>query len=189
MHRIRSVIKQTTVPSWVNSVPHNYGDASAGVLKADEWRTLSTIYFPIALISLWSEGLSCSVPHPAKFRGVLDHTMPAVSVISLACTRTVTQARSDAYLSCMTQYLKDLQVIHPHASFVPYYHMALHLPHFFRLFGPARSWWCFPYERLIGQIQRILSNHKTGELNLSRCLTIHLYCHQDKWSQRYSILT
>ena len=90
MHRIRSVIKQTTVPSWVNSVPHNYGDASAGVLKADEWRTLSTIYFPIALISLWSEGLSCSVLHPAKFRGVLDHTMLAVSVISLACTRTVT---------------------------------------------------------------------------------------------------
>ena len=163
MQRIRSVIKETTVPSWVNSVPCNYGDASAGVLKADEWRNLGTIYFPIALISLWSESLSGSVPNAAGFRRVLDHTMLAVSVISLACMRTVTQARSDAYLSCMTKYLQDLQEIHPHASFVPYYHMVLHLPHFFRLFGPARSWWCFPYERLIGQIQRLLSNHKIGE--------------------------
>ena len=52
MQRIRSVIKETMVPSWVNSVPCNYGDASAGVLKADEWRNLGTIYFPIALIGL-----------------------------------------------------------------------------------------------------------------------------------------
>jgi len=40
----------------------------------------------------------------------------------------------------------------------------MHLPLFFSLFGPVRSWWCFPFERLIGQIQRLLSNHKLGKV-------------------------
>ena len=107
MQRIRSVIKETMVPSWVNSVPCNYGDVSAGVLKADEWCNLGMIYFPIALISLWSESLPGSVPNTAGFCCVLDHMMFTVSVISLACMHTVTQAHSDAYLSCMTKYLQD----------------------------------------------------------------------------------
>ena len=163
MQHIRSVIKETMVPSWVNSVPYNYRDASAGVLKADEWWNLGTIYFLIALISLWSKSLPGSIPNAAGFHHVLDHTMFTVSVISLACMHIVTQACSDAYLSCMTKYLQDLQEIHLHASFVPYYRMVLHLPHFFHSFGPTCSWWCFPYEYLIGQIQQLLSNHKISE--------------------------
>ena len=163
MRCIKTVIKETTVASWINSVPHNYGDSAAGVLKANEWQNLATIYFPIALISLWGEGVSGRIENAVQFRHVLDHTMLAVSMISLACMCTMTKARSDVYLSCLTQYLQDLPVIHPHANFVPYYHMAFHLPHFFHLFGPVCSWWCFPFEHLIGQIQRILSNHKVGK--------------------------
>ena len=37
MRRIQVIIKDTVVPSWINSVPYNYGEAAAGVLKADEW--------------------------------------------------------------------------------------------------------------------------------------------------------
>ena len=163
MQRSKKVIKETTVPSWINSVPHNYGDAAAGVLKANEWWNLMTIYFPIALISQWDEAFSGPIEQAAQFRRVLDHTMLVISVVSLACMRMMTQTHSDAYLSCLTQYLQDLQVLHPHASFVPNYHMVLHLPHFFCLFGPVRSWWCFPFECLIGQIQQLLSNHKVGK--------------------------
>lgn len=64
----------------------------------------------------------------------------------------------------MTQYLDNLIKIHPHANYKPKHHMSMHLPHFFSLFGPVRSWWCFPFERLIGQIQRLLSNHKLGQM-------------------------
>ena len=34
---IQSVIQNTVTPSWINSVPHNYGEASAGSIKAAEW--------------------------------------------------------------------------------------------------------------------------------------------------------
>jgi hypothetical protein len=163
MERIKEVIVNTTTPSWVNSVPKNYGDASAGVMKADEWRLLSTIYLPLALISMWGVGTTHTSPtNSIRFHRILNHTMLLVSAISLACKHTMSQAHSSAYLTCLVQYLKELVDIHPDANHLPNHHMAMHLPHFFHLFGPVRSWWCFPFERLIGQIQRLLSNHKLG---------------------------
>jgi hypothetical protein len=164
MQCIKDVIWNTTVPSWLNSVPYNYGEAKAGTMKADEWRNLSTIFLPLALISMW--GINSQHPsndNAIKLRQILDHTMLLVSAISLACMCTMTRARSDAYIQCMIEYLNQLPLLHPEATFKPNHHMLMHLPFFFQLFGPARCWWTFPFERLIGQIQRLLSNHKMGE--------------------------
>jgi hypothetical protein len=155
-------------------VPHNYGDAAAGSIKADEWRNLSTIYFPLALISMWGEGTSHASPNDAyQFQKILDHTMLLVSAISLACMHTMTKARAAAYLDCMVQYLSDLKTLYPGINPRPNHHMSMHLPLFFALFGPVRSWWCFPFERLIGQIQRLLSNHKLGEI-MYFCVFVYL---------------
>lgn len=113
---------------------------------------------------MWGEGTSHpSLQDAVMLRQILDHTMLVVSAISLACMRTMTQTRATAYIDAMAQYLKDLIILHPETSYRPNHHMSMHLPHFLRLFGPVRSWWCFPFERLIGQIQRLLSNHKIGE--------------------------
>lgn len=163
MQRIHDVIMEVSVPTWITPVPPKFGEAGTGTLKADEWRSLATIYLPIALISMWG-GWSkhTSDRHASAYRRILDHTMLLVGVITLACFRKMTAARIDAFLACMTQYLSDLNKVHPHGSFKPNHHMTMHLPHFFKLFGPARGWWCFPFERSIGQIQRLLSNHKLG---------------------------
>jgi hypothetical protein len=98
MARIREVIKDTATPSWLPSVPHNFGDTAAGTLKADEWRTMTTVYLPMALISLWGKGTShASQLAAARLKGVLDHTMALVSAIILACMRTMTEDRMTAY--------------------------------------------------------------------------------------------
>ncbi|KAF7340362.1 hypothetical protein MVEN_01955500 [Mycena venus] len=47
---IQEVIAKTVTPSWINSVPKNYGESNAGTIKAVEWRLLATIYIPIALV-------------------------------------------------------------------------------------------------------------------------------------------
>ena len=52
MQCIHDVIKDTVTPSWINSVPYNCGEAAAGVLNADEWCDMATIFFPLALISM-----------------------------------------------------------------------------------------------------------------------------------------
>ncbi|KAJ6491081.1 hypothetical protein C8R45DRAFT_826136, partial [Mycena sanguinolenta] len=68
---IQRVIAETATPSWINSVPKNYSESNAGTIKADEWRTLATIYLPIALIILWGDW----VPTESRFLGMLDHSM------------------------------------------------------------------------------------------------------------------
>ncbi|KAK0211558.1 hypothetical protein IW262DRAFT_1237382, partial [Armillaria fumosa] len=72
---IQRVIKETVTPSWINSVPSKYGEDSAGSIKADEWRTLSTVFLPLALVTLWGDN-DGKEPDPSSYLlQVLDHTM------------------------------------------------------------------------------------------------------------------
>lgn len=168
MARIQKTIKNTITPSWVDSVPYNFGDAAAGNLKANEWRTLATIYLPIALVLSWGEG----TVHPSsdlkfKLRQVLDHTMALFSATRLACMRYTNSSRISAYRELMVFYVRNLEVLYPDAPKKTNPHMSLHIYEFLKLFGPVYSWWCFPFERLIGILQRQPTNHKFG---LSFCL-------------------
>ena len=52
LQHIQEVIWDTSTPSWLVSVPANFGNPAAGMLKADEWCSLIMVYMPIALISL-----------------------------------------------------------------------------------------------------------------------------------------
>jgi hypothetical protein len=142
MQRIRDVIKNTATPSWIHSVPYNFGDAAAGLLKADEWHTMSTIYLPLALVSLWGEGTSHPSPDiGTKLCCVLDHPMAVVSAVTLACSRTMSQAHAIAYRTYIAIYIRDLQNLHPTATHRTNHHMAMHIYDFLRLFGPIHSWW------------------------------------------------
>jgi hypothetical protein len=163
LERIRNVIRETTTPTWLGSVPKNFGEASAGTIKADEWRSLITIYLPIALVSLWGAGTSHSSDELAVcLRIMLDHTMELVCAVYLACARTMSARRAQAYRSHIAAYVGKLQEIHPTFSLRPNHHASFHIYDYLLLFGPAHSWWCFPFERLIGIIQRIPINHKFG---------------------------
>jgi hypothetical protein len=163
LDRIRDVIKNTVTPAWLNPVPSNFGYAAAGTLKAAEWRTLAAVYLPIALVTLWGEGSN----HPShkvasNLRQVLDNTMALFSAAQLACMRKLTNEDIDAYHEQITRYVKDFQVLYPSIKCRPNHHMAQHIPKFLRSFGPVQSWWCFPFERLIGVLQRLPSNNKLG---------------------------
>jgi hypothetical protein len=160
---VRDAIINTETPSWINSVPKNFGEASHGVLKADEWRTLSTIYLPLALVTLWGEGTEHkSSADASNFRRILDHTMALVSAIRLACLRIMTRARAESYRQLMAMYVRELVDIYPHATHRPNHHVSFHIYDFLLLFGPVHSWWCFPFERLIGILQRTPNNHQFG---------------------------
>ncbi|KIJ57971.1 hypothetical protein HYDPIDRAFT_44688 [Hydnomerulius pinastri MD-312] len=73
-------------------------------------------------------------------------------------------ARASAYRSCIASYVGNLKRIHPAFDLRPNHHASFHIYDYLLLFGPVHSWWTFPFERLIGTLQRLPSNHKTGEL-------------------------
>ncbi|KAF8809397.1 hypothetical protein BYT27DRAFT_7254534 [Phlegmacium glaucopus] len=64
----------------------------------------------------------------------------------------------------MQAYFTGLKTLFPEYGFHPNHHLALHLHQYLLLFGPVHAWWTFPFERMIGMLQRIPTNGKIGEL-------------------------
>lgn len=163
MEHIRDVIHRTDTPTSINSVPTNFGSASAGTMKADEWRTLFAIYLPVALICLWGE----DSPHPLAqssehARDILQNTMDLVCAVLVATKRMMSPRRARAYRDYLVRYVEGLKVLYPDHDIKPNVHMAFHVYEFLLLYGPMHSWWCFPFERLIGHLQRLPQNHIFG---------------------------
>ncbi|KAJ7080261.1 hypothetical protein C8R44DRAFT_653822 [Mycena epipterygia] len=162
---IQRVISKTATPSWINSVPRNYGESSAGTIKADEWRTLATIYIPIALVLMWGDQPE---EDAERLLAMLHHSMALFQAVTLVCRYSSSQPRADAYRQFIKEWVDGLITNHPHSSEHNArinIHAAFHIYDFILLFGPIMAWWCFPFERLIGALQRInKNNHIGGEL-------------------------
>lgn len=162
LKKVRAVIEATDVPSWIASVPLDWGSSAAGTPKADQWRSMVTIYFPIALILSWHG--SDDDDEGRSRRQLLELTMCLVQATWSACRKRTSSERQAVYLKCMCTYLRNLQNIIECATFRPNHHFSLHLFEFLELWGPVYSWWCFPFERINGSLQRIATNNIFGML-------------------------
>ena len=171
MSELRSDIEHTYTPSWLTSVPTNLGEPSHGKLKADQWRTLGTTYLPVSLIHLWDK-LEDDDQRSQQCKKLLAVTLSLISAVIVASSRTTSQEKADLYLHHMQTYLNGLRELFPRYRFLPNQHMALHLAEYLQLYGPVHSWWTFPFERLIGMLQRIPNNFQDGEFHLHISLTI-----------------
>lgn len=166
LSQIRADLSEISTPTWVTSVPSNLGSASHGKLKADQWRTLGITHLPLSLIRLW--GLRDSNDQRTqKCKEILDVTISLISAVVLASSRITSPAIATAYLINMKAYMEGVKKLFPHYRFCPNHHMALHLHEYLRRFGPVHGWWTFPFERLIGMLERIPTNFKIGMLRSS----------------------
>ena len=163
MAQLRSDIENMATPSWLTSVPTNLGEPSHGKLKADQWRTLGTTYLPISLIRLWNQLEDGDAKRSQQCKKLLEVTLSLISAVIIASSRTTSQEKANLYLHHMQNYLKGLRELFPQYRFLPNQHMALHLAEYLKLYGPVHSWWTFPFERLIGILQRIPNNFQTGQ--------------------------
>ncbi|KAJ7177737.1 hypothetical protein C8R46DRAFT_889163 [Mycena filopes] len=146
-------------PSWLTSVPsHVGGESSDGKLKSDQWRTLGTVYLPITLIRMWHAS------EDPQRRELLDLTMDLVSAVILASSRITSPQNSRLCRDFLLSYRAKLKKTYPHYRCHPNHHMALHIPEFLLLFGPVHGWWTFPFERMIGKLQRVPTNYKPGKM-------------------------
>ncbi|KAM6490440.1 hypothetical protein JOM56_014113 [Amanita muscaria] len=135
---------------------HVGASSGSGKVKADQWRTLGTIYLPVAMALLW--------PTPDDdYRKLLDTTFSLLLAITTACSHVTSSTHADNYREYMKEYIEGLKELFPDLDLLPNHHMAQHLHEYIIQYGPVHSWWTFPFERLIGIIQRIPNNGKYGE--------------------------
>ncbi|KAJ7819315.1 hypothetical protein B0H13DRAFT_2378458 [Mycena leptocephala] len=77
----------------------------------------------------------------------------------------VTLDRVRAYRQFIKEWVDGINKHHPHTTDHARrtnIHAAFHIYDFLLLFGPIISWWCFPFERLIGVLQKITTNDQIG---------------------------
>ena len=150
--------------SWLTSVPTNLGEAKHGKLKADQWRTLGTTYLPISLIWMWYQVEDSTDQRFIQCRKLLEAMLSLISAVVIASSQMISQEKTDLYLHHMQSYLKGLCELFPRYRFLPNQHMVLHLAEYLQLYGPVHLWWTFPFECLIGMLQRIPNNFQNGKL-------------------------
>lgn len=160
---IRLDIANMRKPSWLASVPADFGSARHGKLKADQWRVLGMAYLPVSLVRLWHNPDIGDPEARLMQRKLLDATMSLISAVRIATSATTSRSRAALYREHLLFYLTTLKEIIPTYKLHPNHHMALHLGDYLCRFGPVHAWWTFPFERVIGMLQRIPTNFKPGE--------------------------
>jgi hypothetical protein len=154
-------LKCMVKPSWVTSVPTTLS-SSGPKLKSDQWRTIGSLYLPVTLIRLWSNAEPDDKENK-KRQELLHLTMLLSSAVAAATTRITSAAHVNDYLMYMVKYREKLQQLFPDYACHCNHHMAMHIGEFLTRYGPVYGWWTFPYERMIGMLQRISTNYKPGK--------------------------
>lgn len=172
---IRNDIAATTRPPWHTAPPANIGHVSHGKLKADEWRSCFEFDIPVSLLRIETQQ-SVSGKQTDEYRSKLVHStfLLATAIRWATSYRTSTQ-HAEKYTEAMKTYLETLKDLQPTQRFRPNHFNALLIGRYLRLYGPVHNWWMFPFERVIGDLQRSNTNNKPGERYPSRHLSYDTY--------------
>lgn len=161
---VRKGIEVTRRPVWQESPPPQLGMKSQGKLKADQWRTLMEFDLPVTLVIMWAVGLDESAAWAQDRRLlVVESTMLLATALRWATSNRTSQHHVDLYMENIRAYLATLRILFPETKLKPNHHNALYLGEMLMRFGPARGWWMFPFERVIGLLQKFNTNHKMGK--------------------------
>jgi hypothetical protein len=166
MAHIRRVIRDTVLPTWFEKPPSAYGGARAGSLKAVQWMSMIQLFLPLALGTLWHPA-SPQRDHDAAPHALesFDNVMH-LSQASILCYRnTTSQACASRFREHYANFVRTLTQGPLNCygrRLVPNVHACFHIHESLLNIGPARVAHCLPFERLIGILQKIKTNHKLG---------------------------
>ncbi len=160
---IRDDIAVTVRPCWHTAPPANLGHVSHGKLKADEWRSCFEFDIPVSLLRIetWR---STSGKQVDEYRAKLVHSTFLLAIaIHWATSHRTSAMHVEMYTKTIKNYLETLRDLQPTQHFHPNHFNALLIGRYLRLYGPARGWWMFPFERVIGDLQGSNMNNKPGK--------------------------
>lgn len=159
---IRDDLAATIRPRWHAAPPANLGHVSHGKLKADEWRSCFEFDIPVSLLRIETRK-SGSGKQKDEYRAKLVHSTFLLAIaIRWATSHQTSTKHAEKYTETMKNYLKTLKDLRPTERYRPNHFNALLIGRYLRLYGPVRGWWMFPFERVIGDLQRSSTNNKPG---------------------------
>src|SRR6266851_4281907 len=158
---IREDIANTTHPHWHTAPLANLGQVSHGKLKADKWRSCFKFDIPVSLLQIGTQGNASQMD---EYRAKLVHSTLVLAIaIRWATSHHVSAKHIKQYEKNMKDYLKTLKELQPSQCFCPNHINTLLVSKYLYLYSPIQGWWMFPFERVIGDLQRSSTNNKPGE--------------------------
>lgn len=162
---LHAELGDTQRPSWHRGPPLNLGCAAHGKLKADQWRSIIEFDIPVYLAQYWnySEDEVKNDERKQRRRQLLASTILLATAIKWGTSDITSKTHADNYTRYMMAYLQTLLLLYPSFKLRPNHHGALHIGPFLLQFGPMRGWWMYPFERIIGILQKTNTNFKSGK--------------------------
>jgi hypothetical protein len=160
---IQTHLCMITRPSWHRGAPQNLGNPEHGKLKAEQWRGSIEFDLPVILWKLWGAGSDEDSEQSSRRRKLAECTLLFATAIQWGSSYVTSEVHARQYKYHMRRYYESLTGIFPEISWRPNHHAALHLDTFLQRYGPLHGWWMFPFERIIGCLQKTSTNHKSGK--------------------------
>ena len=156
-------------PQYRQAPPRDLGNPGHGKLKADQWKTCIEFDIPVSVAQLWSRETSS----PGQDRDVTarrDKVFQSIMHLAVAVrwgtSYRISEHHSQLFEENMVAYLRLQLELYPNIQFHPNHHAAFHIGPLLMQFGPVHSWWMFPFERVIGILQKFNTNSKMGKYNV-----------------------
>lgn len=157
--RIRACLADAVIPTWVDRPPSNLGTKAHGKLKADQWFTLFSIFFPLILPEIWGS-------RPLGDASLLlDNLYYLVTCTNIVCAYSVTESSPATYLKSYIKYRKSSQILFPNVGNRPNHHYAMHNAELMKFWGPLMRLSEFAGERHNGNLQNIKTNNHQCQYN------------------------
>lgn len=150
-------------PSWHASLPSNFGSPEHGKLKADQWRSCFEFDLPVSLVQLCvRERGNRTDEENSRAWDIAQNTINLSLAADWGTSDVTSEGHADKYDHYIKQYVSGLRRLYPSADLHPNHHLALHFSQMLLDYGPAMGTWAFPFERLVGKLQKLNTNSRTG---------------------------
>jgi hypothetical protein len=162
LKQLRTILTNVVRPRWHDAPPRDLGSPAHGKLKAAQLRSLSEFDLLVGMVELWadpSDQVDQAIFEDRMSR--LQCTMHLFTALKFATSESTSPLHAQNYQLYLQHYLQFL--IQGGWQYRPNHHAALHVSELLMHFGPIRGWWMFPFERIIGRLQRVNTNSILGE--------------------------
>ncbi|KAI5896207.1 uncharacterized protein SCHCODRAFT_01170395 [Schizophyllum commune H4-8] len=162
LQRLHQCLRDVVRPTSIVRPPPNVGLPSAGKIKAAHFKTLYELFVPLCVLSLWKPGSPIAISDAETMDGPLTASMLLTCAIRAMVADVLTEDKRKQFISLYSRHVEAIERDCPGIA-TPNHHLSFHIYDFMSLLGPVRTWWCFPFERLLGRMQRMGINHIPGE--------------------------
>ncbi|KAJ6450437.1 hypothetical protein C8R47DRAFT_1084452 [Mycena vitilis] len=161
LQKIRTCIKEVSLPTWVTRLPDNLGEAKHGKLKAEQMFTLFAAILPLVIpeTPLTEDDLT----NEEMLQGFYD---------LIACTNIISSfetsdSEAEAFTEHYVGYRRHAQRVYPDCAEPPNAHYAMHNEDLLKYWGPMAGINEFWGERMNGMFQRIKTNRHFYDMDLT----------------------